>query len=112
RNASRQDQPAPTEQRTSLLWRDESWPRDRAALCQLLGNPNLAWQLEQPLATDVDCGQPPAIWHLMAALEFRKRGYDAHPLAIRAVLTCNGCNVLLTREAIEPVLAIVSQSLR
>lgn len=86
------------------------WPTDLSALRTLLGDPALAQQLEQPLATDVHCDQPAAVWHLMAALEYRKRNYAAHPLAIRAVLTGNGCSVLLTKEAIESVLAIVDRS--
>lgn len=46
----------------------------------------------------------------MAALEYRKRNYSAHPLLIRAVLTGNGCSVRLTKEAVEPVLAIVNKA--
>lgn len=104
--------PAVTERWQEHAWQPPArdWPTDLPALKTLLGNPDLAQQLEQPLATDVDCGQPAAVWHLMAALEYRKRNYAAHPLAIRAVLTGNGCSVLLTREAIEPVLATVERS--
>jgi hypothetical protein len=91
--------PQPTEQDA---------PRDLPSLRALLDDQNLARQLEQPLATDVECGQPAAVWHLVAALEFRKRNYTAHPLLVRAVLTGNGCSVRLTKEALEPVLAIAN----
>jgi hypothetical protein len=89
---------------------EQDWPRDPSALRALLGDENLARQLERPLPSDVQCGQPAAIWHLMAALEYRKRNCTAHPLLIRAVLTVNGCSVRLTREAVEPVLAIVNRA--
>jgi hypothetical protein len=86
--------------------REEDWPRDLKALRRLLGDDDLAQQLEQPLSTDVECGLPAPVWHLMAVLEFRKRDHAAHPLLIRAVLTGNGCSVLLTGEAVAGVLDV------
>jgi hypothetical protein len=86
--------------------REEDWPHDLEALRRLLGDDDLAQQLDQSLSTDVECGLPAAVWHLMAVLEFRKREYAAHPLLIRAVLTGNGCSVLLTGEAVAGVLDV------
>ena len=86
--------------------REEDWPHDLKALRHLLGDDELARQVEQPLSTDVECGVPTAVWHLMAVLEFRKRDSAAHPLLIRAVLTINGCSVRLTGEAVAGVLDV------
>jgi hypothetical protein len=42
----------------------------------------------------------------MAVLEWRKRGGDAHPNAVRAAIVMNGCGYSLTGEAIAAVLAV------
>jgi hypothetical protein len=84
---------------------EQDWPCDLDALRRLLGDQDLARQLEQPLSTDVECDVPPAIWHLMAVLELRRRGRGAHPLAIRAAIVRN-CGYSLTGEAIAGVLAV------
>jgi hypothetical protein len=94
--------------RAALPDREESWPRDLDALRRLVGDDELAQRLEQPLSTDVECDVPPAIWHLMAVLEWRRRGGEAHPLAIRAAIVQNGCGYQLTGEAIAGVLSIAS----
>jgi hypothetical protein len=85
---------------------DPKWPTDLEALRQLLGDEDLARRLEQPLSTDVACDVEPAIWHVMAVLEWRKRGSDAHPKAIRATIVMNGCGYSLTGGAIAAVLAL------
>jgi hypothetical protein len=87
---------------------DQDWPCDLDALRRLLGDEDLARRVEQPLSTDVKCDVPPAIWHLMAVLEWRKRGSHAHPLAIRAAIVQNGCGYSLTGDAIAAVLAVVN----
>jgi hypothetical protein len=84
----------------------QEWPCDLQALRRLLGDEDLARRVEQPLSTDVECNLPPAIWHLMAVLELRNRGGDAHPLAIRAAIAGNGCGYSLTGEAIAGVIAV------
>jgi len=63
-------------------------------------------RLEQPLNTDVECDVPPAIWHIMAVLEWRRRGGDANPLAIRAAIVQNGCGYSLTGDPIAGALAV------
>jgi len=84
---------------------ERDWPRDLEALRRLLGDANLARRLEEPLSTDVECDVPPAVWHLMAALELRRRGGEAHPLAIRAAIVAS-CGYRLSGEAIAGVLAV------
>ena len=84
---------------------EPDWPCDVDTLRRLLGDDDLARRLEQPLSTDVECDVPPAIWHLMAVLELRRRGGEAHPLAIRAAIVTH-CGYRLTGEAIEGVLAV------
>jgi len=85
---------------------DPKWPTDLEGLCRLLDDEDLARRLEQPLSTDVACDVEPAIWHLMAVLEWRKRGADAHPMAVRAAIVMNGCGYSLTGDAIAAVLAL------
>jgi len=99
--------PAPTRGRARALFGEDQpdWPCDLDALRRLLGDADLARRLEQPLATDVECDVPPAIWHLMAVLELRRRGGEAHPQAIRAAIVPS-CGYRLTGEAIEGVLAV------
>ena len=99
--------PAPSRGRPKdpLSEGEVDWPCDRDALRRLLDDPNLARRLEQPLSTDVECEVPPAIWHLMAVLELRRRGGDAHPLAIRAAIV-RSCGYRLTGDAIAGVLAV------
>lgn len=84
----------------------QAWPTDLPNLRRLLNDDSLARRLEQPLSTDVECVVPCAIWHLIAILEWRRRGGKAHPLAIRAVVvdTCRA-GYQLTGEAIAGVLA-------
>ena len=53
---------------------------------------------------------PPAIWHLMAVLELRRRGGEAHPLAIRAAIVTN-CGYGLTGEAVAGALAVARGNL-
>jgi hypothetical protein len=96
--------------RAPLPERDESWPCDLEALRRLVGDDDLAQRLERPLNTDVECDVPPAIWHLMAFLEWRRRGGEAHPLAIRAAIVQNGCGYRVTGEAIAGVLSVASTS--
>lgn len=86
--------------------RDESWPSDLNALRRLLDDDDLARRLEQPLSTDVECDVPPAVWHLMAVLEWRKRGGDAHPQAIRASIVLSGCGYSLTGAAVAGAIAV------
>jgi hypothetical protein len=85
---------------------DPKWPTDLEALRRLLDDEDLARRVEQPLSTDVVCDVEPAIWHLMAVLEWRKRGSDAHPKAVRATIVMNGCGYSLTGDAIAAVLAL------
>lgn len=85
--------------------RDESWPSNLNALRGLLDDDELARRLEQPLSTDVECDVPPAVWHLMAVLEWRKRGEDAHPQAIRASIVLCGCGYSLTGAAVAGAIA-------
>jgi hypothetical protein len=85
---------------------DERWPSDLNTLRRLLGNEDLARRLEQPLSTDVECHVPAAVWHLMAVLEWRQRGKDAHPLAVRASIVLSGCGYSLTGEAVAGAIAI------
>jgi hypothetical protein len=100
-------QPIPEPGTPQQIHTERDWPSDLATLRLLLGDEDLARRLERPLSTDAPCDLPAAEWHLMAALEFRKRGDGAHPAAIRAVLTCNGCGFTLTREAIAGVMQAV-----
>jgi hypothetical protein len=90
----------------ALTEEDRDWPRDPETLRRLLNDDDLARRLEQPLGSDAECDVPAAVWHLMAVLEWRKRGNDAHPLAIRAAIVQNGCGYSLTGDAIAGVLAI------
>ena len=90
---------------------DERWPRDLDGLRQLLDDENLAQRVERPLSSDVACDVPPAIWHLMAVLEWQARGGEAHPLAIRAAIVQSGCGYGLTGEAIAGVLAVAKDQL-
>jgi len=85
---------------------DPKWPTDLDGLRRLLDDEDLARRLEQPLGTDVACDVEPAIWHLMAVLEWRKRGGDAHPMAVRAAIVMNRCGYSLTGDAIAAVLAL------
>lgn len=85
---------------------DPRWPTDPEALRRLLDDEELARRLEQPLSTDVVCDVEPAIWHLMAVLEWRERGGDAHPMAVRAAIVMNGCGYRLTGDAIAAVLVV------
>jgi hypothetical protein len=91
--------------RNALVESDSRWPTDLQALRRLLDDEDLARRLEQPLSTDVMCDVESAIWHLMAVLEWRKRGSDAHPMAVRAAIVMNGCGYSLTGDAIAAVLA-------
>jgi len=91
---------------TILPPRDESWPCDLNVLRRVLDDEDLARRLEQPLSTDVECDVPAPVWHLMAVLEWRKRGEDAHPLAIRAAIVLNGCGYRLTGEAVAGAIAV------
>jgi hypothetical protein len=84
----------------------ETWPSDLNTLRRLLDDENLSQRLEQPLSTDVECDVPAAVWHLMAVLEWRKRGEDAHPLAIRASIVLSGCGYSLTGAAIAGAIAV------
>ena len=86
--------------------RDESWPSDLNALRALLDDGERARRLEQPLSTDVKCDVQPPVWHLMAVLEWRKRGEDAHPQAIRASIVLSGCGYGLTGAAIAGAIAV------
>jgi hypothetical protein len=88
------------------LVESDSWPTDLQALRRLLDDAELATRLEQPLSTDVMCDVESAIWHLMAVLEWRRRGGDAHPNAVRAAIVMNGCGYSLTGDAIAAVLAV------
>jgi hypothetical protein len=90
-----------------LVGATRDWPRDPQALRLLLGDDELARRLEQPLSSDVKCDVPSAIWHLMVALELRKRGGVAHPLAIRAEIATQGCGYTLTRDAIVGVIDVI-----
>jgi hypothetical protein len=103
--------PAPTVGRArDLLGEGEQdWPCDVDALRRLLGDDELARRVEQPLSTDVECDVPPAIWHLMAVLELRRRGGAAHPQAIRAAIVAR-CGYRLTGEAIAAVLRVARGS--
>ena len=83
---------------------EQDWPRDLDALRRLLGDDELARRVEQPLPTDVECEVTPAIWHLMAVLESRRRGDNPHPMAVRAAIV-RGCGYSLTGEAVAGVLA-------
>ncbi len=76
------------------------WPLNAAKLRQLLDDPDLAQRLENPLPTDVACDVPPAIWHMMAVLEWRRRGGNAHPHAVRATIVLQGCGYGLTGAAV------------
>jgi hypothetical protein len=92
---------------------DRNWPRELVALRQRLGDGELTRRLEQPLSTDVDCGVPAPIWHLMAVLEWRRHGETAHPMAIRAAIIASHNHTrghALTREAIAGVLNVVRGS--
>jgi hypothetical protein len=93
----------------ALTDEEEDWPSDLDALRRLLGDEELARRVEQPLPTDVECNVPPAIWHLMAVLEARKRGDDPHPMAVRVGIVAR-CGYTLTREAIAGVLAVAGDS--
>jgi hypothetical protein len=86
--------------------RDEGWPPNLDALRALLDDDELAQRLEQPLSTDLECDVSPAVWHLMAVLEWRKRGEDAHPQAIRASIVLCGCGYRLTGAAIAGAIAV------
>jgi len=86
--------------------KDLKWPTNLEGLRRLLDDADLARRLEQPLSTDVACDVEPAIWHLMAVLEWRKRGGDAHPMAVRAAIVMNRCGYSLTGDAIAAVLAL------
>lgn len=88
----------------ALADEEQDWPSDLDALRGLLGDEELTRHVEQPLPTDVECNVPPAIWHLMAVLEARKRGDNPHPMAVRAAIVAR-CGYTLTREAIAGVLA-------
>jgi hypothetical protein len=92
--------------RNALVDSDLRWPTDLQALRRLLDDEDLARRLEEPLSTDVMCDVESAIWHLMAVLEWRKRGGDAHPMAVRAAIVMNGCGYTLTGDAIAAVLAV------
>ena len=92
--------------RSALGEKDLKWPTDLEGLRRLLDDEDLARLLEQPLSTDVACDVEPAIWHLMAVLECRKRGGDAHPMAVRAAIVMNRCGYSLTGDAIAAVLAL------
>lgn len=96
---------APQLMRGSVIDADQDWPSDIEALRQLLGDDELARRVEQPLPTDVDCDVEPAIWHLMAVLERRRRGDNPHPLAVRAAIVAS-CGYSLTGEAIAGVFAV------
>jgi hypothetical protein len=103
--------PWPTRSRAidALADEEQDWPSGLEALRRLLGDKELARRLEQPLPTDVECDVPPAIWHLMAVLEARKRGDSPHPMAVRAAIV-RRCGYALTREAIAGVLALAGVS--
>ena len=88
---------------------ERDWPCDLDSLRRLLGDADLARRLEQPLSTDVECDVPPAIWHLIAVLELRRRGGEAHPMAIRAAIV-SSCGYRLTGAAIDGVLAVARGS--
>jgi hypothetical protein len=88
---------------------EDEWPCDLEALRRLLGDDELAQRVEQPLITDVECDVPPAIWHLMAVLELRRRGGSAHPLAIRAAIV-GRYGYSLTGHAVAGVLAVAGGS--
>lgn len=85
---------------------EDAWPSHLDALRRLLGDESLAQRLEQPLSTDVECDVPPAVWHLMAVLEWRRRGGDAHPHAVRASIVQHGCGYRLTGAAVAGILAV------
>jgi hypothetical protein len=103
--------PWPARSRAVEVVADEAqeWPTDLEALRRLLGDDELARRVEEPLPTDVECDVPPAIWHLMAVLEARKRDDNPHPMAIRAAIV-GRCGYALTREAIAGVLAAAGVS--
>jgi hypothetical protein len=84
----------------TLADEQEEWPWDLEALRRLLGDEDLAPRVEQPLNSDVECDVPPAIWHLTAVLEWRKRGSNAHPFAVRAAIVQQCGDYHLTRDAI------------
>jgi hypothetical protein len=88
---------------------EREWPCDVQALRRLLGDDELARRVEQSLTSDVECDVPPAIWHLIAVLERRRRGGDPHPLAIRAAIV-GRCGYSLTGEAIGAVFAMADGS--